>query len=240
MKQIIGFATQFYTLWNYEKQPKYTTDAYGNHHCSGIDHKYYYIRNISIDLDKVKLLFPNVPIDDELRGKTSNWERNEKLDLPENYFWAGKYAGKLVDDIMESDFQYCLLSSQNYSGATSRYIQNHPKYIAHFEAIEKAKQDEINSKNLLKVGDVVELEFTRNGYNLDDCTNIGWTTANLGDVEINIKCYCKAIYGMYPYLMPIINGKAQRTKGKKLTVTVTEVVETYLQLGTVKQIIKIK
>ena len=91
MKQIIGFATQFYTLWNYEAVPQYKTDSYGNHHQKGIEHKYYYCKNVSTDLDKVKALFPNVEIDTELRG-TSSFTRNEKLDLPENYFCFTHYA----------------------------------------------------------------------------------------------------------------------------------------------------
>jgi hypothetical protein len=236
MKKIIGFATQFYTLWDYEAVPQYKTDSYGNHHQTGVDHKYYYIKNVSTDLDKVKLLFPNVEIDTDLRG-TSSFTRNEKLDLPENYFWGGKYAGKLIDEIMEIDFKYCLWSAENYN---MPYITNHPKYIAHFEAIEKAKQDEINSKQLLKVGDIVELEFTRNGYNADDEYTECWTEANYNDVEVAVNCSgVKPVSGMYPYLMPVINGKAQKTKGKKLTVTVIEVLETNIYAGVVKQFIKV-
>jgi hypothetical protein len=236
MKQIIGFATQFYTLWNYEAVPQYKTDSYGNHHQTGIEHKYYYCKNVSTDLDKVKALFPNVEIDTELRG-TSSFTRNEKLDLPENYFWYGKYAGKLIDEVLDSDFNYCLWSAENYN---MPYITNHPKYIAHFEAIAKAKQDEINSKELLKIGDVVELEFTRNGYNANDEFTECWTDANYNGVEVAVNCNgVKQVSGMYPYLMPVINGKAQRTKGKKLTVTVIEVLETNIFAGVVKQFIKV-
>lgn len=236
MKKIIGFATQFYTLWDYEAVPQFKTDSYGNHHQTGVNHNYYYIKNVSTDLDKVKALFPNVEIDTELRG-TSSFTRNDKLDLPENYFWGGKYAGKLIDEIMEIDFKYCLWSAENYN---MPYIINHPKYIAHFETIEKSKQDEINSKELLKVGDVVELEFTRNGYNADEEHTECWTEANYNGVEIAINCNgVKQVSGMYPYLMPVINGKAQKTKGKKLTVTVLEVLETNIYAGIVKQFIKV-
>ena len=236
MKKIIGFATQFYTLWDYEAVPQYKTDSYGNHHQTGVNHNYYYIKNVSTDIDKVKTLFPSVEIDTELRG-TSSFTRNEKLDLPENYFWGGKYAGKLIDDILEVDFKYCLWSAENYN---MPYITNHPKYIAHFEAIAKAEQAEINSKELLKVGDVVELEFTRNGYNADKEYTECWTEANYNDVEIAVNCNgVKPVSGMYPYLMPVINGKAQKTKGKKLTVTVMEVLETNIYAGVVKQFIKV-
>ena len=240
MKKIIGFATQFYTLWDYEAIPQFRTDSYGNHHQVGVDHKYYYVKNISIDIEKVKILYPSVEIDEGLRG-TSSFTHNEKIDLPEGYFWGGKYVGKLIDEVLESDFQYCLWSADNYGGLISRYIKNHPKYIAHFETIEKAKQDEINSKELLKVGDIVELEFTRNGYNADEEYTECWTEANYNDVEVAVNCNgVKPVSGMYPYLMPVINGKAQRTKGKTITVIVLEILGTDIYDGVVKQSIKIK
>jgi len=236
MKKIIGFATQFYTLWDYEAVPQYKTDSYGNNHQEGVNHNFYYIKNVSTDIEKVKTLYPDVEIDTDLRG-TSSFTRNEKLDLPENYFWTGKYAGRLIDEIMEMDFNYCLWSAENYN---MPYITNHPKYIAHFEAIEKAKQDILKSKQLLKVGDVVELEFIRNGYNADEEYTECWTDATYNDVEVAVNCNgVKQVNGMYPYLMPVINGKAQKTKGKKITVTVIEVLETNINKGVVKQFIKI-
>lgn len=236
MKKIIGFATKFYTLWDYESVNIYKADIYGNNHKIGVDHKYYYIKNISIDLDKVKILFPDVEIDTELRG-TISFIRNEKFDLPEGYFWGGKYAGKLIDEIIEIDFKYCLWSAENYN---MPQITNHPKYIAHFAAIEKAEQDEINSKTLLKNGDVVELEFTKNGYNANEEYTECWTEATYNDVDIYVNCNgVKPVNGMYPYLMPKINGKTQRTKGKKLTVTVIGIIETNIYDGVVKQYIKV-
>lgn len=239
MKKIIGFATQFYTLWDYEAVNQYRTDSYGNHHQTGVDHKFYYIKNVSTDLEKVKALFPNVEIDDQLRGKTNSFSYNEKMDLPEGYFWGGKYAGKLIEEIMEIDFHYCLWSAEDYGGLTSRFIKNHPKYIAHFEAIKKAEQDEINNKQLVGIGNV-ELEFTSNGYNADDDYTECWVMATYGDIDVKVLCNgVKPVDGMYPYLMPVINGKAQRTKNKKITVSVIEIIKTEIYSGQVEQFIKI-
>jgi ribosomal protein S17 len=257
MKQIIGFATKFYTLWHYEAIPQYRTDSYGTHHQIGVQHNYYYCKNISTDLDKVKSLYPNVAIDKGLKGTTSFTE-NEKLDLPNNYFWAGKYAGRLIDEIMVSDFQYCLWSASNYGGKTSEYIEAHPIYLAHFEAIEKAKQTKIENAQTVKVGDIVELEFTRNGFNpwysdggkidridstdeypasmYDRCI----TEAKLGDTVITVQCSgAKYVGGMYPYIMPSIDGKVQKTKGKNITVKVLEVLNTTVYGNIVHQQIKI-
>ena len=237
MKHIIGFATQFYTLWNYEAIPQYKEDSYGNYHQTGVVHNYYYIKNVSTRLDKVKELYPNVEIDTELRG-TNSFTRTEKLDLPNNYFWAGKYAGKLIDDILDSDFNYCLWSSENYN---MPYITNHPKYIAYFEAIEQKKRLDIENAQTVKVGDVVELEFVRNGYNADDEYKECWTEARLGETEIAVCCGgVRLVEGMYPYLMPMINGKTQKTKGKKIEVKVTEVFNTGIYGGIVKQQIRVE
>lgn len=236
MKQIIGFATQFYTLWNYEAVPQYKTDSYGNHHQTGIEHKYYYCKNVSTDLDKVKALFPNVEIDTELRG-TSSFTRNEKLDLPNNYFWAGKYAGKLIDEILDSDFNYCLWSAENYN---MPYITNHPKYISYFEAIEQKKRLDIENAQTVKVGDVVELEFVKNGFNADEEYKECWTEARFGETEIAVCCAgVRLVECMFPYLMPMINGETQKTKGKKIQVKVTEVLDTDIYDGIVRQRIRV-
>lgn len=240
MKQLIGFATEFYTLWSYEENPVYRTDSYGNHHQVGVNHIFNYIKNISKDIDKVKSLYPNIEINEDLRGKTRSFSYDSKIELPDNYFWYGKYTGKLIDEILEKDFQYCLWFADNNIGKAQEYIKNHPIYIFYFEAIEKEKQEMINSKQLLNVGDKVELEFTRNGYNANEEYTECFTSAIYNDVEVTIKCKgVKYVGGKYPYLMPIINGKAQKTKGKKITVTISDVLNTTVSENIVKQYIEI-
>lgn len=236
MKKVIGFASQFYTLWNYEAVIQYKSDSYGNYHPIGIDHKYYYIKNISTNLDKVKNLYSDIQIDPSLRG-TNTFIKKEKLNLPNNYFWGGKYAGVLIDEILESDFQYCLWAAENYN---IDYITSHPKYIAYFQNIENEKKLMIEQAQTVKVGDVVELEFTSNGYNADDMYTECWAKAILGDTEIYVNCNgVKHVKGRYPYLMPMINGKTKKTKGKKISVIVTEVLNTSIYNGVVKQSIKV-
>lgn len=256
MKKVIGFANKFYTLWEYEAVDQYTTDVYGNYYRSGVNHTYHYIKNISFDLAKVKDKYPGVDIDTSLCG-TRSFTREEKIELPANVFWFGKYYGQPIDDIMESDFQYCLWCVENRSYSNnSVYIKSHPKYIAHFDAIELEKVRKIEEAEKVSVGDVITLSFQRNGYN-------GWFSDNgrmeyihsgeasmarydrcfvdayLNDTMVTIECPCRPVSGMYPYLMPIINGKAQRTKNKSIEVTVTEVTKTDLSNGQVRQFIKV-
>jgi len=239
MKKLIGFATQYYTLWDYESNPEYKTDAYGKHHQVGVNHSFYYIKNISMDIDKVKELYPSIEIDDSLRGKSSSFDRQEKTGLPENYFWGGKYAGRMVDEIMDKDFQYCVWSASNYNGATSEYIKNHPQYIAYIDSIEQQKKDLVDSATLLSVGDTITLSFRTNGFNANDNYTECLSDAVFGNISVRVFSGVKFVGGMYPYLMPVINGKAQKTRGKDLTVTISEVISTGLDGDNVIQCVRV-
>ena len=80
----------------------------------------------------------------------------------------------------------------------------------------------------------------RNGYNANADYTECWTEANLGDTVLEVLCGgVKPVSGMYPYLMPIVNGKAQKTKGKKIEVKVLEVFNTFNYGGQIEQQIKI-
>jgi len=214
----IGFATQFYTLWDYQTEEQYRTDVHGKHHHSGTKHIYHYIKNISIDLEKVKSLYPNVGIDDELKGISRDWTKTTKKDLPENIFWGGKYEGQLIDDILVSDFQYCLWTQQNYP---NNYIAKHPIFVSYLEQEKQKDVDFINSVTHLKQGDVVTIDFVKNGYNADDNYTMCWTEGRVGDLLVFVECSgVRKVEGMYPYLMPELNGKIQKTKNKKIEVTI--------------------
>lgn len=237
MKNIIGFATEFYTLWSYEAVTQYKSDAYGNHHQCGVLHNFYYIKNISNNLAKVKLLYPATEIDETLRGKSTSFVRRETKDLPNNIFWGGKYEGRLIDEILEQDFNYCIWSTENYN---MPYIKNHPKYIAYLSDIERQKQIEIECAKTVNVGDVLEITFTSNGYNADDNYTECWASAILGDTELKVLCSgVKPVHSMYPYLMPLVAGKTQKTKGKTFLVEVIEVFNTHNFSGKIEQQIKI-
>jgi hypothetical protein len=223
MKHIIGFASQYYTLWSYSIEKKYTTDAYGNHHLQLVEHRYNYIKNVSTDLAKAIALHQDAELDMELRG-TSSFHRNEKHNLPNNYFWAGKYCGQLIDEIIERDLPYCIWAYNKYNNS---YIGTHPVYTAHMQGIEKQKQQIINSAKPLQTGDVVELKFVRNGYVSGDELDEIWTEALFGEINVLVRCSGgKHVNGMYPYIMPKINNKYQRTKNKTISVKVIDVYST--------------
>jgi hypothetical protein len=102
MKKVIGFATEYYTLWEVWSTKRYAGNVVMNGvppPCIGINLEYFYIKNISKDIEKVKALYPGVEIDEDLRGVTRSFSRFEKIDYPLHMFSFGKCAG---GSIMES------------------------------------------------------------------------------------------------------------------------------------------
>lgn len=100
---IIGFANQYYTLWDFSNETIYFTDSYGNNHPVRIQTNYYYIKNVSMDLDKVKSLYPELTIDENLKGKNRNFSiSNENEDLSPEILKFGKYFGSNINDIVET------------------------------------------------------------------------------------------------------------------------------------------
>ena len=187
--QIIGFANTFYTLWSFRNDSSYFTDAYGNHHLQSIKTTYDFIKNISTDLDKVKALYPNLSIDDSLRGKSSSWSEKKEVDeTPANIFTFGKYCGKSIEDVSEFDFNYLLWVKDNcYKQSTKEAILNLPKMIAHLEKEEADKKAFQDAMIIAQDGEV-EIEFITNPNYLGE-TNFFITdkTNVIGNVPASIK-----------------------------------------------------
>lgn len=260
MKQVIGFATKFYTLWNYDEEPQYTLDSYGKYHLIGTLQKYFFIKNISFDLNKTKESYPGVPIDEDLRGQDRSFEKVKREPMPFGYFWVGKHYGKLISEVVKSDLSYCIWASENLDSQTCQAIRETPEFISYLEEEKKKAEERLTNANLLESNQEVELEFTTNGHSLitsdfgslyggyyDSLIKAGdydgyelFAVARHGEKEVVVKLSeCKYVSGMYPYLMPVINGKAQRTKGKTLKVKVREVVDNYITDSQIRQTIKI-
>lgn len=234
MTKIIGFATEFYTLWDYTTEQLYTTDAYGNHHLSGTKHNYYYQQNISKDLDTVKAKHPGVSIDDSLRGKCRSFDRMEKIELPAEFFSFGKYTGRTVADVLAIDFKYLLWYKENVSNKTAELIKTLPEITAHFEKLAQEEKDRKGTPVLLSSGKQ-ELTIHSNGrsdfhyFNGMETEDLAQYTGRPYMIAVleNDKGFetvvhiilndVKEVNGRYPYLMPIINGKAMKTKNKTLS-----------------------
>lgn len=241
MAQIIGFATKFYTLWEYSVEQQYTTDAYGTHHCTGQKHIYTYIQNISKSLDVVKAKYPFLEIDGNLRGQTRSFARFEKLDLPAEYFSYGKHQGKLVAEVAKSDFQYIIWFSENRTGATSKYIAELDD-VKQYYARKEQEEKEHNGEPILLTNGKQDVTIITNGFQSNGQHYIKSEIKN--NQEFTTEIYIildevKEVNGLYPYLMPIIAGKAMRTKNKTLSLNL-EIIETIVSKYGAKQICLLK
>jgi len=241
-QQVIGFATEFYTLWNYHTSPRYVLDSYGKYHQAGVDHHYEYVKNITTDEDKARALYPTARFDKDLRGSRS-FIREEK-NLPIEFFWFGKYSGQKIEDVIQKDFAYCLWAEGNASLKVSEYIKSLPVWSEKMKEREAGKANEIADYPSLKKGEVVNIHFTTNGYTKDGlCQAKGFVSTPNGReivVYVAIKNF-KEVDGIYPYIMPVINGKAQKTKGKVFSVEVAEINKEWLtKYKELHQVIEIK
>lgn len=94
----IGFATQFYTLWEVESSEKWSTNPSDDHYVSGINTAYIFHQNLSFDLEKAKErakeLTGIIPqFDENLQGKTQSWSTFNNVPFPSELFEFGNFAG---------------------------------------------------------------------------------------------------------------------------------------------------
>jgi hypothetical protein len=85
MALAIGFANQFYTLWDVSTEDTYATSENGTHYVSGFKTNFTFYQNLSTDLDKAQDKASlkgckNLNPDSELRGKSNSWFQFEKSD----------------------------------------------------------------------------------------------------------------------------------------------------------------
>ena len=228
MKQAIGFANKFYTLWSIDRQPIYTTDCNGTHWLTGYNTHFTYHKNISFDLEKAKTLHPNLEVQEDLRGKTSSWTSENREDLCPQIMKFGKYIGFDINDLLEKDFQYLVWICEN-KGYTSNgeYANNLPKVQEHFKAIEDASNKLINDRNdafksILNAGC---FEFVAES-NLRINDGFAYIVFNKGDFWITFKfeqgTFSLNRYNGFAYGLPIVNGKAKKIKGKNIKLELIE------------------
>jgi hypothetical protein len=101
MSKVIGFANKYYTLWDHTTEDLYTS-VNNQHYKYGQKDIYGYIKNISMTLDKVKELYPNIEICEDLRGMSRDFY-NTKIEYPAEYLNRGLYCGYTIADFENLD-----------------------------------------------------------------------------------------------------------------------------------------
>jgi hypothetical protein len=233
MAYIIGFAEEFYTLWDHNVEPKYYLDAYGKHwHTGNVDH-YYYIQNISKDLETAKAKYPGVPIDDGLRGKHNSWSSlNEFQEDPcPHILKFGKYAGHDINKLQYSDLNYCLWLEQNANNWKLRgLVAELPEVKAHRDAQDARRKADlakipvfVNGLNSVPVvgnpkrlGEFVSPERAEElGVNFDGFALVAQLDpGHCAYILIDEVLKFEGNWSYPSYYLPVINGKARRIKNK--------------------------
>ena len=233
-KTLIGFGGTYYTLWGVSYENQYWTDSYGKHWHTGTKEIFTYHKNISKNLEKVATKYPGIQIDMDLTGKKSFWRFLFENQYPEGYFYSGKHEGEKVADLLRTKEgrNYCKWYTRNFNNKLSKFIDSTPLFARWYRLkqyfIDKSK----SGATKLEAGKVYEFEFLTNGR------NGGWLRdkegnqkeiivahAIVGNAEIVVKFPegGRHVNGMYPYIMPILNGTAQKTKGRKIALKIAEI-----------------
>ncbi len=166
--RIIGFTTQFYTLWSVSEIKHYVTDNYGKHWLSGITTKYHYMKNISKDIDKVLELYPNVEIDESIRGE-HNWFERKSANMTPHILQFGKYTGFDITELVKTDLKYVVWVTENCNdNKVVHFCKNLPEIIEYYvqkesEKAQKQAQIELKKKSWVEISSgEIELNFTTN------------------------------------------------------------------------------
>lgn len=234
--QAIGFATEYYTLWTIQTETTYVVDRLGRAFPSGTKTNYYYQKNISKDLDKVKMLYPELNIDESLKGQCRDFSKTSEEDLcPEIMKW-GKYMGWDINELIEKDFQYVLWIVENRPYTSNgKYASELDVVVNHYKT-QNEEREAYNNKRALQLKKLIEAgKYT---FVAEKNLSIGDSRASLiaelsEDLTVGFifesNQYSKQYYNGFEYGLPLVNGKAKRIKGKEVEVEFrTEFDENYV------------
>jgi len=223
----IGFANKFYTLWSITEETK----PLGNGHNYMITH-YTFIKNISFDKEVAMKKYPNLPVDENLRGKSASWYTTKEVWDNVDTFRFGKYKYEKIDN---TDLNYLAWYWDNIDGEHKEYVGeilkangyeiryrisefNNQKvahqYLISPEDLEKEKENNkiVNSLEE-KLKNKKMIEFTPE-YNPDMEGDI-----RIGDVIYHFNEVKENWYNGFNYYLPVVNRKQKRIKNKKLNIT---------------------
>lgn len=223
---IIGFAGKYYTLWSViSTEVKNEREIY-------TQRTYAYLKNISMNIDKVKSLYPDVKIDKTLNGKHSYTTiENYTRIVDPNEFTFGKYLGKRIDVVADVEYT-CWYSQQIISeenrNACYEFLKLHGYVVIEdriyspeeYEKIQSANRicDELLENNA-KQG-YIDLTITENAHY--DAEGFCVLPTNIKGVYIVCEEGAKAMYYQgWEYYLPIFDGKAKRMKNKTVRIQTT-------------------
>lgn len=231
--KIIGFSNKYYTLWDVTEHVEETEEERIK------IHTYSYIKNISMDLMKVRQLYPDYMIDLTIKGHSSfqKTERLETLTPPNEQFLFGKYKGMFVDEC--KDIKYLLWYSEQIRNneeafeivknvlIDNGFIFYDNMFMTEEEYNEALKTDSEYEtlKEQLKNHEAVDILFDRNlsiFYSNDTTVDVAGYIKVIGNKHITFifRNYKEMYYNGFEYALPVDKkGKAKKIKNKTVRLT---------------------
>lgn len=231
--KLIGFANKFYTLWSYSEEPLYRT-INNEHYQYGIKQNYNYIKNISFDLDKVKELYPDVSIDDDLRGKSQSWSNEPRFEYPAKFFHFGRYEGKLISECTEQPYLIWYFENGVYGErhdiTKTRLIELGCGFYEDtvFSSVELLNEYVERIANQVERSKMISETYEKYktpgifSYTFYHSLN---SSGNYVDssFDFHFNEYSEQYYAGYNFGLPLMNGKAKRIKNKVIEMEVVAV-----------------
>ena len=213
----IGFANKYYTLWEVTSrvvESKYNKSIFII--CT-------YLKNISMDIDKVKALYPGLEIDESLKGHSCTFEyTKEQKEINTDKFNFGKYEGSLISEC--TDDSYLCWFFDNCDGERKQNVEARLVELGFvvkddiiFTQEEITKEEQI--ERMLSNKEELEVVFNKNLSiefdSSDKCygvyRNEDGILFKFNDVKLNY-------YNGFEYGLPLVNGKAKRIKNKTVKI----------------------
>lgn len=217
---IIGFANTFYTLWQYHQK-----DITNNNGLKiGEQFSATYIKNISIDLEEVNKLYPNIEIDYDLKGKSFKRTTYLKKDLDPSYFNFGKYTGTLISECSDISYLIWIYSKLPIeSKQIAETILENAGYVVYKteynesimtkdEFIEREEHDRLVSEFLKSLKNKKSVSFICSS-NLSSCGNY----SHLG-IDFRFNDFKVMYYNGFEYGLPTIKEKGKKIKNKEIEI----------------------
>ena len=226
---VIGFATKFYTLWSMNE---HTVDVGDGKRIRYTE--YCYCGKISTSRETAMSKYPGLAIDENLRGKTRSWTRQEYVWDNVNTFRFGKYKGGEINENCDTDYLEWYFGAvdgehRDYVASVLRkcgYVIEgstfySPKVLKEIADAKEAKERVISAAN---EGVQVRLFIERNpdedgAIRVVNPAEEGYL--NTDGIRFWFREVAERYYDGYIYYMPCINGKAKRVKGKTILATIS-------------------
>ena len=239
----IGFTNKYYTLWEIWEEHR----PLGNGRSYVITH-YNYIKNISFDRETAISKYPELPIDETLRGHTRSWNSTKEVWDNVDTFRFGKYCGQKIEE--NTDTQYIAWYWENVDTDHKEFVEkvlvdrgyevrertyhystgdSISRYLMSPDALEEERiNKEKFNKEVEAVKTATELSFLCE-FNPDENGEY-WQSGDT--IHYHFPEVKENYYNGFTYYLPVLKGKAKRVKNKTIVITefTYEIFENYIDV----------